>query len=96
MNSQHRFVDASSRVGRLRRYVLLLIVQRCSNSFHSEDYELTIRQRPERARVAGVKEKGKCSSKFCYILSNEPLDRKPVDPPPIIQLTIKDDSDPAQ
>ncbi|KAH8149502.1 uncharacterized protein LAJ45_06582 [Morchella importuna] len=63
MNS-HTFVDASSRVGRLR----------------SEDYELHIRQGPERARVAGVKEK----------------DRKPVDPPPIIQLKIRDDSDPAQ
>ncbi|KAI9872139.1 MAG: hypothetical protein M1830_002030 [Pleopsidium flavum] len=46
----------------------------------SEDYELSIRQGPVRARVAGVKEK----------------DRKPVDPPPIIQLKIKDDSDPAQ
>ncbi|KAI9838320.1 MAG: hypothetical protein M1819_005588 [Sarea resinae] len=46
----------------------------------SEDYELRIRQGPERGRVAGVKEK----------------DRKPVDPPPIIQLTIKDASDPAQ
>ncbi|KAI9829453.1 MAG: hypothetical protein M1826_005635 [Phylliscum demangeonii] len=46
----------------------------------SDDYELRIRQGPERARVAGVKEK----------------DRKPVDPPPIIQLTIKDDSDPSQ
>ncbi|KAA8911024.1 velvet factor-domain-containing protein, partial [Sphaerosporella brunnea] len=48
--------------------------------FYSEDYELLIRQGPERARVAGVKEK----------------DRKPVDPPPIIQLKIRDDTDPAQ
>ncbi|PWW74534.1 hypothetical protein C7212DRAFT_358792 [Tuber magnatum] len=63
MNS-HTFVDASSRVGRLR----------------SEGYELHIRQGPERARIAGVKEK----------------DRKPVDPPPIIQLKIRDDTDPAQ
>ncbi|PUU77611.1 velvet factor-domain-containing protein, partial [Tuber borchii] len=47
---------------------------------HSEDYELHIRQGPERARIAGVKEK----------------DRKPVDPPPIIQLKIRDDTDPAQ
>ncbi|KAI9806612.1 MAG: hypothetical protein M1825_006069 [Sarcosagium campestre] len=46
----------------------------------SDDYELRIRQGPERARVAGPKEK----------------DRKPVDPPPIIQLRIKDDSDPSQ
>ncbi|CUS15313.1 unnamed protein product [Tuber aestivum] len=64
MNS-HTFVDASSRVGR---------------GVRSEDYELHIRQGPERARVAGVKEK----------------DRKPVDPPPIIQLKIRDDTDPAQ
>ncbi|KAI5802225.1 velvet factor-domain-containing protein [Pyronema domesticum] len=64
MNS-HTFVDASSRVG---------------GRVRSEDYELHIRQGPERARVAGVKEK----------------DRKPVDPPPIIQLKIRDDSDPAQ
>ncbi|KAI5808088.1 velvet factor-domain-containing protein [Peziza echinospora] len=62
--SSHTFADASSRAGRLR----------------SEDYELHIRQGPERARVAGVKEK----------------DRKPVDPPPIIQLKIRDDQDPAQ
>ncbi|KAF3916702.1 hypothetical protein ABW20_dc0106151 [Dactylellina cionopaga] len=46
----------------------------------SDDYELYIRQGPERARVAGTKEK----------------DRKPVDPPPIIQLKIRDDSDPQQ
>ncbi|KAA6411057.1 MAG: hypothetical protein FRX48_05368 [Lasallia pustulata] len=46
----------------------------------SEDYSLSIRQGPERARVAGLKEK----------------DRKPVDPPPIIQLRIRDESDPAQ
>ncbi|RPB02533.1 hypothetical protein L873DRAFT_1826598 [Choiromyces venosus 120613-1] len=64
MNS-HTFVDASSRVGR---------------GLRSEDYELHIRQGPERARIAGVKEK----------------DRKPVDPPPIIQLKIRDDTDPAQ
>ncbi|KAI9839437.1 MAG: hypothetical protein M1837_002086 [Sclerophora amabilis] len=60
----HTFVDAASSRLKLR----------------SEDYELLIRQGPERARVAGVKEK----------------DRKPVDPPPIIQLRIKDDTDPAQ
>ncbi|KZF24951.1 hypothetical protein L228DRAFT_58943 [Xylona heveae TC161] len=46
----------------------------------SDDYDLRIRQQPERARVAGPKEK----------------DRKPVDPPPIIQLRIRDESDPAQ
>ncbi|KAK6344139.1 hypothetical protein TWF696_007782 [Orbilia brochopaga] len=60
----HSFADASSRMSRLR----------------SDDYDLYIRQGPERARVAGTKEK----------------DRKPVDPPPIIQLKIRDDSDPQQ
>ncbi|KAF3930911.1 hypothetical protein ABW19_dt0206664 [Dactylella cylindrospora] len=60
----HSFADASSRMSRLR----------------SDDYELYIRQGPERARVAGTKEK----------------DRKPVDPPPIIQLKIRDASDPQQ
>jgi hypothetical protein len=33
----------------------------------SEDYELHIRQGPERARVAGVKEKGEFRS-FFYII----------------------------
>ncbi|PGH07262.1 hypothetical protein AJ80_08022 [Polytolypa hystricis UAMH7299] len=44
------------------------------------DYDLTVRQQPENARVAGGKEK----------------ERKPVDPPPIIQLRIRNDNDPAQ
>lgn len=30
-----------------------------ADNSYSEDYELLIRQGPERARVAGVKEKGK-------------------------------------
>ncbi|KMU88941.1 hypothetical protein CIHG_06742 [Coccidioides immitis H538.4] len=40
----------------------------------SSDYDLTVRQNPERARVAGGKEK---------------------DPPPIIQLRVRDESDPS-
>ncbi|KAL8683570.1 MAG: hypothetical protein Q9186_000482 [Xanthomendoza sp. 1 TL-2023] len=46
----------------------------------SDDYTLTVRQAPERAKVAGVKEK----------------DRKPVDPPPIVQIHVSDPFDPAQ
>ncbi|MCJ1341178.1 hypothetical protein MMC09_006474 [Bachmanniomyces sp. S44760] len=46
----------------------------------SDEYDLTIRQGPERARVAGSKER----------------DRKPVDPPPIIQLRVRDPQDPSQ
>ncbi|OJJ48318.1 hypothetical protein ASPZODRAFT_14462 [Penicilliopsis zonata CBS 506.65] len=40
----------------------------------SSDFHLIIRQQPERARVAGDKEKA----------------RKPIDPPPIVQLQVKE------
>ncbi|PGH08497.1 hypothetical protein AJ79_05986 [Helicocarpus griseus UAMH5409] len=46
----------------------------------SSDFRLTVRQNPERARVAGGKEK----------------ERKPVDPPPVVQLKIDESKDPAQ
>nr|ADE45325.1 VosA [Aspergillus flavus] len=42
---------------------------------HSSDFELIIRQQPTRARVAGGKEK----------------ERKPVDPPPIVQIRVRED-----
>ncbi|KAK2732830.1 hypothetical protein FQN57_002472 [Myotisia sp. PD_48] len=45
---------------------------------NAADYDLAVRQHPERARVAGAKEK----------------ERKPVDPPPIIQLRVRDEADP--
>ncbi|KAJ9220456.1 hypothetical protein DTO169C6_7200 [Paecilomyces variotii] len=41
---------------------------------HRADFELLIRQQPDRAKMAGSKER----------------DRKPIDPPPIIQLRIRD------
>ncbi|KAJ5637719.1 Velvet factor [Penicillium lividum] len=44
-----------------------------SNS--SSDFDLTIRQQPDRARVAGGKEK----------------ERKPIDPPPIVQLRVREE-----
>ncbi|KAL1868818.1 hypothetical protein Plec18167_008123 [Paecilomyces lecythidis] len=40
---------------------------------HRTDFELTIRQQPDRARMTGNKEK----------------ERKPIDPPPIVQLKIR-------
>ncbi|KAL9098943.1 MAG: hypothetical protein Q9163_005488 [Psora crenata] len=47
----------------------------------SDAYTLTVRQQPERAKAFhGAKEK----------------DRKPIDPPPIVQLQISDPQDPAQ
>ncbi|RWQ93398.1 velvet factor-domain-containing protein [Paecilomyces variotii] len=54
-------------------------------STNSADFELTIRQQPERARVAGGKEKGQAGLTSW-------TERKPVDPPPIVQLRVRDDS----
>lgn len=42
---------------------------------NSSDFDLTIRQQPDRARVAGGKEK----------------ERKPIDPPPIVQLRVREE-----
>ncbi|KAJ5585558.1 Velvet factor [Penicillium hispanicum] len=41
----------------------------------SSDFDLSIRQQPDRARVAGGKEK----------------ERKPIDPPPIVQLRVREE-----
>ncbi|KAL8776572.1 MAG: hypothetical protein Q9194_003071 [Teloschistes cf. exilis] len=51
-----------------------------SKRLHRDEFTLVIRQEPERGKVATAKEK----------------DRKPVDPPPIVQLQIKDPLDQAQ
>lgn len=72
------------------------------------DYELTIRQSPIRARLAGGKEKGRVASVSLRVLFQighanaddagiiPSLERKPVDPPPIIQLRVRDECDPTQ
>lgn len=65
----------------------------------SDDYVLTIRQAPERAKVAGTKEKGMMTvgaETWSAHADAANIDRKPVDPPPIIQLQIRDATDPAQ
>lgn len=73
----------------------------------SDDYVLTIRQAPERAKVAGTKEKGMMMVMMMMTVGEQKklasthadatnIDRKPVDPPPIIQLQIRDATDPAQ
>lgn len=63
----------------------------------SDDYTLTIRQGPERARVADKKEKGERELLATYLAGVDlVLERKPVDPPPIVQLHIRDPTDPAQ
>lgn len=47
---------------------------------HSSPYRLTVKQQPERAKAANAKDK----------------DRKPVDPPPILQLDVDPNQDPLQ
>ena len=66
--------------------------------FHSDHCQLVIRQGPQHARVAVGKEKGTRFEVFITLqlkLINRP-DRKPVDPPPIIQLKISPQWDPGQ
>lgn len=47
---------------------------------HSSPYLLTVKQQPERAKAANAKDK----------------DRKPIDPPPILQLDVDPNQDPLQ
>ncbi|KAJ1795816.1 hypothetical protein LPJ59_004127 [Coemansia sp. RSA 2399] len=47
--------------------------------FSEKEYRLIIRQQPERSRVGSISEK---------------VDRRPIDPPPIIQLVVHDPLDP--
>lgn len=78
----------------------------------STAYTLTVRQQPERAkvvpikegkdgeRVKEIKEKGRSSyhgtRRALISTADAPPDRKPIDPPPIVQLQISDPTDPAQ
>lgn len=63
-----------------------------------ENHWLDMRQEPEKARVVvRGKEKGETPLGFHYFLSHKqdanasfPIDRKPVDPPPIVQLKVSD------
>lgn len=75
----------------------------------SSDFELTIRQQPERARVAGGKEKGMPPRSTCVLSLHSSFllgqlggpwiltqslrcaERKPVDPPPIVQLRVREE-----
>ena len=68
----------------------------------SDAYTLTVRQAPQRAKAfpgAPAKEKGmESNGSQCDQTLTRSLfeDRKPVDPPPIVQLRIRDPEDPAQ
>ncbi|KAJ2631327.1 hypothetical protein H4R22_002054 [Coemansia sp. RSA 1290] len=57
----------------------LLCTAAASEVTNTTRHRLIIRQQPERSRVGSISEK---------------LDRRPIDPPPIIQLVINDPHDP--
>lgn len=66
---------------------------------HSEDYELSIRQQPRDALLAqDGKEKSESRSNA---VRNARIDasfagRKPVDPPPVVQVSVRDAADPTR
>jgi hypothetical protein len=67
---------------------------------YSDDYELFVRQHPERGKVAGAKEKGKQTHSTSVARYTDRAhygaERKPVDPPPIVQLRINSECEPDQ
>ena len=76
---------------------------RLTMSTSSHAYTLTVRQQPERAKVFSgtqIKEKGRSTYMGAHRAGTVPadahVDRKPIDPPPIVQLQITDPTDPAQ
>lgn len=61
----------------------------------SREYELTVRQEPKQARMCGVggmnnKSQISIINPTCLILPYYLADRRPIDPPPIIQLRVID------
>jgi hypothetical protein len=78
-----------------------------NNNNHSSDFALIVRQQPKHARVAGGKEKGMLICFIPIFVSagffppralypsssiDTMSERKPVDPPPIVQLKIREES----
>lgn len=66
---------------------------------YSGDYELIVRQQPREALLAqSGKEKSKCRSQSLVMARktdrNGLEDRKPIDPPPIVQLKVPEIKDP--
>ncbi|KAF9888098.1 hypothetical protein FE257_009234 [Aspergillus nanangensis] len=57
----------------------------------SSDFELLIRQQPTRARVAGGKEKATFQAKLMGCGWVRETERKPVDPPPIVQIRVREE-----
>ncbi|KAJ5779323.1 Velvet factor [Penicillium paradoxum] len=63
-----------------------------SREAQGSDFDLTIRQQPNRARVAGGKEK-ETGPELGYskLGLTAPAERKPIDPPPIVQLRVREE-----
>lgn len=57
---------------------------------HHREYELTVRQEPKQARMCGVGGKSLPYSAGPSLSPTLPADRRPIDPPPIIQLRVVD------
>jgi hypothetical protein len=58
---------------------------------YSRIYELVVRQEPKQARMCGVGGKGIPSNHHSLLVSHShaPIaDRRPIDPPPIVQLRV--------
>ena len=67
----------------------------CSyNHDHRRIYELVVRQEPKQARMCGVGGKGIFQSRILFLLYSPfffwVADRRPIDPPPIVQLRVID------
>lgn len=57
---------------------------------HHREYELKVRQEPKQARMCGVGGTPFSCSARPSLLPTLPADRRPIDPPPIIQLRVID------
>jgi len=59
---------------------------------YSRIYELVVRQEPKQARMCGVGGKGTIQSFILVLVPRSPAthkaDRRPIDPPPIVQLRV--------
>ncbi|OQE96785.1 hypothetical protein PENNAL_c0001G05325 [Penicillium nalgiovense] len=67
-----------------------------SREAQGSDFDLIIRQQPNRARVAGGKEKVPVKRGGAELTEKEPdlmapAERKPIDPPPIVQLRVREE-----
>lgn len=71
--------------------------KRLMMNFSSEDYDIKIRQQPKDALLAqDGKEKSEQKASRRRLAKTDKIrkDRKPVDPPPIIEVNVRQEADP--